>query len=184
MTDATATPEVNNEVKAIPKDTTEAQLSAFLKEHKEVEMIVPVVIGVLATSRFQLRGAKALVVNLLVASLTRQIFTQLKNLGDSEILSPPPTATESNVKNNEEECSLIHFVPGRIRLRVPRVRDDRAFALRLEERLIAEETVTLVRVNQAAASVTIAYNNQGKSDLAMSSYFVAIIQQRDNEHEG
>ncbi|MBP0021819.1 MAG: metal ABC transporter ATPase [Cyanobacteria bacterium SBLK] len=184
MTDTTATSEVNNGINTIPKETTEAQLGAFLKEHQEIEMVAPVIIGVLATSRFQLRGAKALLVNLLVASLTRQVFTQLKKLGENETISPPQTATESNVQDNENECSLIHFVPGRIRLRVPRVRDNRHFALYLEQRLIAEETVTSVRVNQAAASATITYKRQEKSDLAMSSYFVTIIQQRDNEHEG
>ncbi|MEM9538336.1 MAG: metal ABC transporter ATPase [Cyanobacteria bacterium P01_E01_bin.42] len=184
MNDTASTHEVKQEMNAIPKETTEAQLGAFFKEHKEIETIVPVVIGVVATSRFQLRGAKALLVNLLVASLTRQVFAQLRKLGEGETVPPAPTVTTSNGVENAEECSLIHFVPGRIRLRVPRVRDDRAFALRLEQRLIAEESVSVVRINHAAASVAIAYESQGKSDLAMSSYFVAIIQQRENDHEG
>ena len=50
-----------------PEDAT-TQISAFLKEHGELEMILTVVIGVFVTSRFQLRGAKALLVNLLIAS--------------------------------------------------------------------------------------------------------------------
>ncbi len=180
---------LTNGIPTIPNETTEQHLAAFLKEHQEVEMIVPVVIGVLVTSRFQLRGAKALLVNLLVASVTRQVFAQLKKMGGSEMVSPPLAATgsngnETNENETEEACSLIHFIPGRIRLRVPRVHDDRHFASSLEQHLTAEANVTSVRMNQVAGCVTIAYESNGKSDLAMSSHLTAIIQNKDSEYAG
>ncbi len=50
-------------------EATEEQLIQFLRDHNEVEMILPVIIGVLVTSRFQLRGTNALLVNLAVASV-------------------------------------------------------------------------------------------------------------------
>ncbi|MGK7928601.1 MAG: HMA2 domain-containing protein [Spirulina sp.] len=175
---------LTNGIPTIPNETTEQHLAAFLKEHQEVEMIVPVVIGVLVTSRFQLRGAKALLVNLLVASVTRQVFAQLKKMGGNEMVSPPLAATGSNGNEAEEACSLLHFIPGRIRLRVPRIHDDRHFASSLEQHLTAEANVTSVRMNQVAGCVTIAYESNGKSDLAMSSHLTAIIQNKDSEYAG
>ena len=69
----------------------------FLRDHNEVEMILPVIIGVLVTSRFQLRGTNALLVNLAVASVSRQIFTNLKNI------TPLPTPSPSNTRNFHKE---------------------------------------------------------------------------------
>jgi hypothetical protein len=83
----TATTSTNN-LSHLSTEEATGQIGAFLKEHGEIEMILPVIIGVFVTSRFQLRGANALLVNLLVASLTRQLFIQLKQ-------EQPSTATES-----------------------------------------------------------------------------------------
>ncbi len=74
MTATTATKNLSS----ISTEDATAQVRTFLKEHGEIEMILPVVIGVFVTSRFQLRGANALLANLLVASLARQIFIHLK----------------------------------------------------------------------------------------------------------
>lgn len=41
-------------------------------------MIIPVMFGLFVTSQFQLRGAKALLVNLGVATVFRQLFKELK----------------------------------------------------------------------------------------------------------
>jgi hypothetical protein len=50
---------------------------------------------------------------------------------------------------------VVHVVPGRLRLRVPRVRYDEPYALRLQGLLEATDGVTGVRVNPAAKSITI-----------------------------
>ncbi|HHP7230848.1 MAG TPA: metal ABC transporter ATPase, partial [Xenococcaceae cyanobacterium] len=66
MTATNSTSYLNN----LASEDATAQVGAFLREHGEIETILPVAIGVLVTSQFKLRGANALLVNLLVASLT------------------------------------------------------------------------------------------------------------------
>jgi Heavy metal associated domain 2 len=182
----TATTATNN---LSPLSTEEAtgQISAFLKEHGEIEMILPVIIGVFVTSRFQLRGANALLVNLLVASLTRQLFIQLKQ-------EQPSAVTESNnssstvVENAESETNLqgyaiAHALPGRVRLRMPQLVIDADFAHRLQQALNADDYVKQVRINRAAASLAINYNNQGLSDWELGLRLMNIINTVRQEHQ-
>jgi hypothetical protein len=169
-----------------PEDTA-SQLGAYLKEHGEVETILPVVMGLFITSRFQLRGANALIVNLLVASLVRQVFVQLKQ-------QAPPRLAESNVsRENGEEAteveanlqgySIAHAVPGRVRLRMPQLALDADFAQRLQQALTVDEHVTQVRMNRAAASIAINYNNQGLSDWELGLRLMNIINTIQQEHQ-
>ena len=75
----------------------EMQIAEFLQEHREIETILPVVIGVIVTTRFQLRGANALLVNLLVASVSRQLLTNLKKPAGVGLKSGGKPPMESTV---------------------------------------------------------------------------------------
>lgn len=169
-----------------PEDTV-SQVGAFLKEHGEIETILPVVIGLLITSRFQLRGANALLVNLLVASLVRQVFVQLKQ-------QAPQLIAESNFSQGYQEettssqtnlhaYAIAHAVPGRVRLRMPQLAIDAHFAHRLQQALNADEYVTQVPINRAAASIAINYNNQGLSDWELGLRLMNIINTIQQEHQ-
>ena len=94
MTTTTAKNDLNN---VSPEDAA-SQVGSFLREHGEVETILPVVIGLFVTSRFQLRGANALLVNLLVASVVRQVFTQLKE-------QAPQLSAETEPSPQKEETT-------------------------------------------------------------------------------
>ncbi len=169
-----------------PEDAT-TQIGAFLKEHEELEMILPVVIGVFITTQFKLRGANALLVNLLVASLARQLFIQLKK-------EQPSTVTQSNnsssigeemvpSETNLEGYTIAHAVPGRVRLKMPQLAIDADFARRLQQALNADEHVNHVRINPAAASIAINYNNRGLSDWELGMGLMNIINTVSQEHE-
>ncbi len=183
----TATTTTDNLSNLSPEDAT-SQITAFLKEHGEIEMILPVVIGVFVTSRFQLRGANALLVNLLVASLARQVFIQLKK-------EQPLALTESNNSHNSHNShnsnstgeemgaseidlqgyTIAHAVPGRVRLKMPQLAIDADFARRLQQALNADEYVKHVRINRPAASLAINYNNQGLSDWELGLRLMNIV---------
>ncbi len=183
----TATTTTDNLSNLSPEDAT-SQITAFLKEHGEIEMILPVVIGVFVTSRFQLRGANALLVNLLVASLARQVFIQLKK-------EQPLALTESNNSHNSHNShnsnstgeemgasendlqgyTIAHAVPGRVRLKMPQLAIDADFARRLKQALDADEYVNRVRINPPAASIAINYNNQGLSDWELGLRLMNIV---------
>ncbi|MDJ0632968.1 MAG: hypothetical protein QNJ34_07235 [Xenococcaceae cyanobacterium MO_188.B29] len=177
----TATTATNNLSNLSPEDAT-SQIGAFLKEHGEIEMILPVAIGVLVTSQFKLRGANALLVNLLVASLGRQMFTKLKQeqppvlsaSNNSSNNSSTPEATET-AEINLQGYAIAHAVPGRVRLRMPQLVGDRDFAHRLQQALKTDEYVKQVRVNRAAASIAINYDNQGLSDWDLGIRLMNIV---------
>ena len=157
-----------------PEDAT-SQLGGFLREHGEIETILPVAIGVFVTSQFKLRGGNALLVNLLVASLARQIFTQLKQ---EQSPQTTPSATGQEVEGSQtdlEGYAIAHAVPGRVRLKMPQLAIDADFAHRLKQALKADEYVNQVRVNRAAASIAINYNNQGLSDWELGLRLMNII---------
>lgn len=182
----TATTSTNNLNNFSPEDAT-SQVGAFLKEHGEIETILPVVIGVFVTSRLQLRGANALLVNLLVASLARQTFNQLKTQ------KTPTESYSSNGSTNEQEngvgeanlqgYTIAHAVPGRVRLRMPQLAVDADFARRLQQALHADEYVKKVRINRAAASIAINYDNQGLSDWELGMRLMSIINNLRQEHQ-
>ena len=152
-----------------------SQLGGFLREHGEIEMILPVAIGVFVTSQFKLRGANALLVNLLVASLTRQIFTQLKQEPSQVVTENNNSSSTGASETNLQGYTIAHAVPGRVRLRIPQLAIDADFARRLQEVLKADEYVNQVRVNRAAASIAINYDNQGLSDWDLGMRLMNII---------
>ncbi len=174
----TATTSTNNLSHLSPEDAT-SQVGAFLKEHGEVEMILPVALGVFLTSLWKLRGANALLVNLLVASLARQIFIHLKQEKPSAVSES--NNSSSNVAEmgaseiNLQDYAIAHAVPGRVRLRMPQLAIDADFAHRLQQALNADEYVNSVRINRAAGSIAINYDNQGLSDWELGLRLMNII---------
>jgi len=165
----------NTEIVSTQSATSEdpqIQLAEFLREHNEVEMIIPVLMGLFITSRFQLRGANALLVNLAVASISRQIFQQLKSPFTTK------TAEKSPDYSNQEiipGCRIVHSVPGRIRLRIDRLSQDAAFAKRLNHLLAAETIVLSHRLNPTAASLAITYEAAGLSELDLGFRLINLL---------
>lgn len=160
--------------------STEATIRDFLQEHNEVEMILPVIVGLFVTSRFQLRGVNALLVNLAVASILRQVFRQLKN-PESLSAQPQTTATTKTTSIQEQRYTIVHSVPGRIRLRVNNLDTDIAFASRLERLLNEEELVTSARLNRSANSVVINYQAVDLSDLDLGLRLMSILNAAEAE---
>ncbi len=181
MTATTATDNLSN---LSPEDAT-TQIGAFLKEHGEIEMILPVAIGVFITTQFKLRGANALLVNLLIASLGRQLFIQLKKEQPSAVIESNNSHNSHNSNSTGEEMgaseidlqgyTIAHAVPGRVRLKMPQLAIDADFARRLKQALDADEYVNRVRINRPAASIAINYKNQGLSDWGLGLRLMNII---------
>ncbi|MDJ0846008.1 HMA2 domain-containing protein [Crocosphaera sp.] len=153
---------------------TEEKLIQLLNDHSEIEMIIPVILGIFITSRLQLRGANALIVNLAIASISRQIFTNLKQI-------TPVVATNhgNGVGKVEKEdnslYTIIHSVPGRIRVKIPRLAKDIEFCEILCQLLEEDNHVIESRINRAAASVVIYYETQGLSDVELGLRLLNIM---------
>jgi hypothetical protein len=56
------------------------------------------------------------------------------------------------------DASVVHQTPGRIRIRVPRLKTDETYAPRLQSLLESIDTVSSIRINDSAASVVISFH--------------------------
>ncbi|WP_287527007.1 metal ABC transporter ATPase [Okeania sp. SIO2C2] len=169
-------------------ETTFPQLGAFLQAHNEIEYILPPLVGIIITNRFKLRGATALLVNLTVAGFVRQIIEQLKEqtvtipvIDTEQTTIPQPVTTVAS--DDSPTYTIVHSVPGRIRLRIPKVASDPNYVRRLEQLLTADSHVLGVRINTAAASVAIQYQADGMSDWELGMRLMTIIQEADTDEQ-
>ena len=173
-----------------PVISTGEQLGAFLQAHNEIEFILPPLVGMMITNRFQLRGATALLVNLTVAGFVREIIEQLKEqkvtvtgpVVDTEATTIFQSVTPVN-SNDSPEYTIVHSTPGRIRLRITKVASEPDYAKRLEELLNADSHVLKVRINRAAASIVIQYQAEGMSEWELGMLLMSIIQKADSDEE-
>jgi len=68
------------------------------------------------------------------------------------------------------DISVVHFSPGRIRLRIPKLRGDESAAEALSRKLARIATVMHVHINTATASVLVLYDPEApKASSALSS---------------
>ncbi|MGD1716431.1 HMA2 domain-containing protein [Hydrocoleum sp. CS-953] len=173
-----------------PMETTVPQLGAFLQAHNEIEFILPPLVGMMITNRFQLRGATALLVNLTVAGFVREIIEQLKeqkiNITTPVVDTEATTISQSVSPVSSEDSpayTIVHSTPGRIRLRIPRVASEPDYAKRLEQLLSADSHVLKVRINKAASSIIIQYQADGMSDWELGMLLMNIIQEAESDEE-
>lgn len=174
---------LNSEVQPSGTSDITPGLGQWLEDYGEIATILPVLVGLLVTSRLRLRGAPALLVNLSIAAIVRQTIIQLKQQARSSTsvthtLNEEP-ANDRYSASAEEDYTIVHSVPGRIRLRVPRLVSDVLYAKRLENLLSANERVKYVRVNRAAASLAIQYDGEGLSELELGMYLLHVLEQAE-----
>jgi hypothetical protein len=166
-----------------PETTVASRIGAWLDTYSEIAMILPVVAGLLTTNQLRLRGAQALLVNLLIAAIVRQGVGQLREQAHATPLPPPPQpATDAAGADGAiafNDYVIVHAVPGRIRLRIPRLRGDRLYAKQVQTLLTADARVKQVRVNRAAASLVIQYDDAGLTELELGMYLLQILEQAE-----
>ncbi len=161
-----------------------SQLGQLLEDYGEIAAILPVLSGLFVTTQFRLRGASALVVNIAIAAITRQVIVQLKKQAGyppTTLTSAPPEATEPSQSENEEEYTIVHSVPGRIRLKVPRLHTDEAFAKAIEKRLLTQDIVLGVRVNRSASSIAIRYDGSHLTELELGMRLLQLLEQAEQD---
>ncbi len=169
----TTTP--TNDIGFTPTETAGTKVGQFLQAHNEIEFVLPALVGMTITNRLRLRGATALLVNLTVAGLVREAIEVLKQQGNAV-----PVAGAETTSETESIYTLVHSVPGRIRLRMPRLGSDRDYARRLEGLLNADEYVLGVRVNRTAASMVIRYQVGVLSDWELGMRLTNIVNQAES----
>jgi Cu2+-exporting ATPase len=76
--------------------------------------------------------------------------------------------------------AVVHAIPGRIRFRIPRVRNTE-YAQRLQILLESNSLVNSVRIKPSAASVVVTYKANKTSETKARSHFAYIIQTANDE---
>jgi hypothetical protein len=170
------------EVQPVRIGETGSQLGNLLEEYGEIAAILPVLTGLLVTTQLRLRGASALVVNIAIAAVTRQVIVQLKKQAGHVSTTPVLTAVDNGAAATEEEdYTIVHSLPGRIRLRIPRLQNEPEFANRLEKLLLTQDIVLGVRINRAASSIAIRYDGTNLSELDLGMRLLQILDQAEQD---
>ena len=157
-----------------------SKLGSLLEEYGEITTILPVLAGLFVTSRMQLRGASALLVNLAIAAITRQMVAQLKKQAHQTNGDFSQKNQSEEKANPAEDYTIVHSVPGRIRLRIPRLMTDAIYAKHLEKVLSADQRVMRIRLNRSAASLVIQYDGAGVSELELGMRLLQILAEAEN----
>ncbi|MBW4451710.1 MAG: hypothetical protein KME55_02950 [Nostoc indistinguendum CM1-VF10] len=145
--------------------------------------LIPMMTGLAVTGRLGIHGWVSIPVYMIVADATRGVIGYLgsqvpiseKNEGNHTSSAIKSDISELELskeeRNNLEKASevtapakidysVVHAIGGRIRLNVPKIAQDRAYARRLERIVKTDAEVTSVRINFDAASIAIAYQSR------------------------
>lgn len=157
--------------------------------------LIPMMTGLAVTGGLGIHGWVSIPVYMIAADATRgvigyigsQVPTSEKNEGNNTSSAIKSDISEStiqpekstNVDKTSEvvtpakiDYSVVHQIPRRIRLNVPKIAEDRAYGRRLERIVKTDAQVTSVRVNFGAASIAIAYQSR---DIPLS-YWVSLME--------
>ncbi|MBD2725946.1 hypothetical protein H6G96_06320 [Nostoc sp. FACHB-892] len=149
--------------------------------------LIPMMTGLAVTGRLGIHGWVSIPVYMIVADATRGVIgcigsqvptsdpTSEKNEENHSSSAIKSDISELELskeeRNNLEKASevtapakidysVVHAIGGRIRLNVPKIAQDRAYARRLERIVKTDAEVTSVRMNFDAASIAIAYQSR------------------------
>lgn len=96
----------------------------------------------------------------------------------------PARATENcPASPNGVEWEVIHEIPGRVRIRIPRLHWDAEYARRLQRSLLKTTAISESRINGPACSLIVSYAAQAVSATAIWDYLRSAIQAAGQERE-
>ncbi|MFB2938426.1 HMA2 domain-containing protein [Aerosakkonemataceae cyanobacterium BLCC-F154] len=170
-----------------PQMSPDKQVGNFLYQHPNVDALLPMITGMIVTETLRLQGGWAMFVNLMTASFTRQLLNQIEassnsvfataeNNTDSKLVEleaiaiPPQTISSEN-----DSIEIVHAIPGRIRLRVPKLLKNPEYVQQLQELLSTDSSVTNLRISDRVGSVAISYYTNGMPDSAVRDRLIAVV---------
>ncbi|MFN6296549.1 MAG: HMA2 domain-containing protein, partial [Microcystis sp.] len=100
-------------------------------------------------------------------------------------LTPAPVQTAENSPAPPEwvDWQVAHQIPGRLRIRIPRLNWDDEFARRLQRSLLRTTAISESRINAAACSLIVSYPAEMLSATAILDYLQAAIPAAGRERE-
>ena len=135
--------------------------------------LVPPLVGIAITRGLQVSGWKSILTYILAAGVTREVIDQVRGESDKVELSPAKKVSTTEVvveeRSNllraiETDYEIVHQIPGRIRLRVPRISRDGNYAQELKYLLEQDHRITDISFKTDSSSVVILYDIEALSD--------------------
>ncbi|MBF2018810.1 MAG: hypothetical protein IGR93_01535 [Hydrococcus sp. C42_A2020_068] len=117
--------------------------------------LVPPVVGLMTTRRLGMYGWQAIATYLIATNLTREAIEGF----DLQLPAKDREKSSSAYK-------IIHQIPGRIRLHIPRIAWDRNYVGQLDRIAAADKRIKSLRVNPATATVVIDYRADTSFDAS------------------
>jgi hypothetical protein len=146
--------------------------SSGKKVFSQLVSLIPILLSWLVVKRFNLSGLKAIATYLLVTGLMGEAIEQLKDQFFPSLKDEHNTEKKAQFKkllslkhNNELDYEIIHHIPGRIRLSIPKLRQNKHYAQKLEDLLTQDARLTQVRINPNTGSMVVYYLPEAFSDL-------------------
>jgi hypothetical protein len=165
-----------SQAQALPEAfSSEALLQAFTG----LRSLVPPVVGLMATRGLRIYGWQAIATYLIATNLTRGAIEALDLELPAKDREKSQETTEKSEIKTSDAYKVLHQIPGRIRLHVPRITWDRNYVAQLDRLAAADERIKSLRVNPANASVVISYDAALSSD-AFASIFIIQAAGRQN----
>ncbi len=135
--------------------------------------LVPPLVGIAIARSLQVSGWKSILTYILAAGVTREVIDQVRGESDKVELSPAKKVSTSEVgaeeisnllRAIETDYEIVHQIPGRIRLRVPRISRDGNYAQELKYLLEQDHRITDIGFKTNSSSVVILYDLEALSD--------------------
>ncbi len=139
--------------------------------------LIPPLVGIAIARGLKLSGWKSILTYILAAGLTREVIDQVTGKSEeSEKLELSPVKKVSTTEILTEEIApllsgieadyeIVHQIPGRIRLRVPKISRDCNYAKELKNLLEQDNRITDVRFKINTNSVVILYEPEALFNL-------------------
>jgi copper chaperone CopZ len=146
--------------------------SSGKKLFSQVMSLTPLLFSWLLVKRFNLSGLKAIATYLIATGIIGELMEQVQV---EMFFSPTHEKLSGNTAkpkqisplNEEGEPSfkIRHHLPGRLRLGIPKICQDKNYAQKFQGMLEQDERVIGVRVNQITGSVLVNYKQEALSGL-------------------
>ena len=157
----------------VPQSTDQSQAIAYSR----LLTVIPPVVGLAIARSLQVSGWKSILAYILAAGVTREVIDQVT--GESEVESEKVELSSakkiSTTEVGAEEIStlltaiktdyeIVHQIPGRMRLRVPRISRDCNYAQELKQSLEQDKRITDIRLKINSSSVVILYDSEALAE--------------------
>jgi hypothetical protein len=146
--------------------------SSGKKLFSQLLSLTPFLLSWLLVKRFNLSGWKAIATYLLGTGIMGELIAQVR----LEMFPSPTnedlleTTAEPKILPSQEDKKLdfqiVHHLPGRIRLSIPKIRQDKNYAHKFQLLLEQDERITGVRIKPNIGSVVVKYKQEALSGLS------------------